>query len=206
MAKKIHVMFVLDETGSMMSVKGQTISGFNEYVGALRDGKGGKNVRFSLVRFNSCRISDSLVGVKLDDVPELIESGYQPDCTTPLYDAIGRGIQALEKVVDGTKDAALMVIQTDGQENASKEYTRQGIFDLIAEKKKAGWTFAFLGADQDAYAASAQFGIPAGNTVSYASANTRQTFGAAAAASVNYARSGGAQTAHLFDDDKAKKK
>ncbi len=72
-------------------------------------------------------------------------------------------------------DKVVFVIMTDGEENSSKEFSRDKIFKLIDEKKGLGnWTFAFLGADQDAYAA---IGISAGNTLSYDGVKTKAAFG-----------------------------
>lgn len=165
---KTYVSFILDETGSMLSVKSQTVSGFNEYLASLKSNP--KGIRFTLTKFNSTKVEVVHDNVKLKDVPELTDETYQPYMGTPLYDAIGKTIGAI-----GDKDNVIIVIQTDGQENASREYTRQTIFDLIKEKQDAGWTFVFLGADMDAYAASAAFGIPRGNTINYAGVETQST-------------------------------
>ena len=200
MAKKMYVSFVLDETGSMNSVKSQTISGFNEYVNTLRKAKKAHKVRFTLTKFNSAKVETVYDGVKLDDVKELTDETYTPDMMTPLLDAIGSAIRTAEKKA-GKKDSVLIVIQTDGQENASAEYTRESIFKLREEKEKAGWTFVILGADMDAYAASAIFGISAGNTVSYASANTAKTFRSVADASLGFLDSGAKGTDTFFDSD-----
>lgn len=203
MAKKIFVSFILDETGSMYSVKGETISGFNEYVETLRGGNDAERVRFTLTQFNAHKVTVVYDGVNLDKVAELTDETYQPVALTPLYDAIGRTIRALEKRLAGKKRNVLVVIQTDGYENASKEFTQKGIFNLISDKKAAGWTFAFLGADQDAWQAGTLLGIERGNVLSYASDVTCQTFGRAAEATLSYASSGGAVTARFFDEDES---
>jgi hypothetical protein len=125
---------------------------------------------------------------------------YAPANLTPLYDAIGRTVRALEaKVQDG--ENALVVIQTDGQENCSQEYTREAIFSLIDEKKKAGWTFAFLGADQDAWLAGRAMGLDRGNVMSYKSAETQAAFRSVATATMAYAGSGGSQTDEFFEEE-----
>ena len=46
----------------------------------------------------------------------------------------------------------MLVVVTDGQENASREHTRGSVFDMITERRQQGWSFLFLGADQDSYA------------------------------------------------------
>lgn len=68
MTKKLHVSFILDETGSMMSVKGQTISGFNEYLDTLKSEKNSGNIRFTLTQFNSDKVQVVCDGVKLAKV------------------------------------------------------------------------------------------------------------------------------------------
>lgn len=200
--KKMYISVILDETGSMQVVKEQTISGFNEYVETLRGEETASIMRFTLTKFNSTKVEIIHDGVRMDAVKSLTDATYQPANLTPLYDAIGRTVRMLEKKVDGQKKAtALVVIQTDGQENASKEFTREAIFSLIDEKKGAGWTFVFLGADQDAWAVGQQLGLDQGNVMSYASADTGKTFRETAAGTLSYARSGGLQTDRFFEED-----
>lgn len=199
MGKRIRISFVLDETGSMQTVKGQTISGFNEYVKTLRAEKNAGDIRFTLTKFSSARVRVVHDGVKLDKVELLTGDSYNPANLTPLYDAIGRTIRSIEGKTKKTN--VLIVIQTDGQENASKEFTRDGIFSLISEKKKAGWTFVFLGADQDAWAAGYALGLDKGNVMSYASADTGKAFQRAAAGTVSYTQRGGGQTSDFFAED-----
>jgi len=202
MAKKskLYVSFVLDETGSMAGVAAQTISGFNEYIETLKKDSSSAAAVFTLTQFNSEHTAVVYSNVPLSEVKPLSRETYQPNGLTPLYDAIGATIRALDTQIGKTKATALVVIQTDGEENHSKEYTRQSIFSLIDEKKNLGWTFVFLGADQDAWLTSQALGIARGNTVSYDSKMTDITFRAVATATVSYARSGGSQTSTLMDD------
>lgn len=200
MAKKMFVSFILDETGSMLSVKGQTISGFNEYVETLQREENAGRIRFALTKFNSEKIEVVHDGVKLAEVEALTGDSYRPNYVTPLYDAIGTTIRALETRLEGKKRNVLVVIQTDGQENDSKEFTLRGIFDLISDKKAAGWTFVFLGADQDAWVAGHVLGIEKGNVMSYAGEQTVGTFKKTARATTRYTQSGGTQTAKFFGD------
>lgn len=196
----MHVSFILDETGSMDSVKQQTISGFNEYVGTMKREKNAKDIRFTLTQFNSEKIDVVYDSKKLDKVSPLSDKTYQPNYMTPLYDAIGLTITSMERKLNGKDQKALVVIQTDGLENDSKEYSQKKIFKLIEKKKKKGWTFAFLGADQDAWLASRGLGISRGNTLSYKSAETNAAFRSVAAASALYSRSGGLMKRNLFSE------
>jgi hypothetical protein len=198
MGKKLYVSFVLDETGSMQGVKEQTISGFNEYVDTLKAEKNAKDIRFTLTKFNSEKVEMVHESVKTSKVAHLNNETYRPAALTPLYDAIGRTIRSLEKKIEGKKRKALVVIQTDGFENHSKEFNQKGIFDLIEEKKKEGWTFAFLGADQDAWVTGQKMGIPKGSSLSYASAQSRKAFQDVAFSTSEYLRDRGRQTDEFF--------
>jgi hypothetical protein len=198
--KKMLVSFVLDETGSMSTFKLQTISGFNEYIDTLKKEKNAKDVLFTLTKFNSEKVDTVYNGSKLEDVVHLNEDSYRPNALTPLYDAVGRTIHSLEDKVTGKKQNVLLVIQTDGQENASKEFTCESIFKLIDEKKKLGWTFVFLGADQDAWLASSVMGISLGNTLSYAGAQTISAFTTTARGTSAYVANNGTQTDSYYGD------
>ena len=110
---------------------------------------------------------------------------------TPLYDAIGKTVADTEKVLKEIKGkpAVICVVQTDGQENCSQEYSLSKIRSLIAEKEKDGWTFVYLGANLDAAKEAAFIGVNVANTVAYANtdAGTQQTFDSVAASTLKYA-------------------
>lgn len=193
MAKKTLVVMVLDETGSMGIVKSHTISGFNEYVNDLRKKK---NIKMALTRFNS---EDINIGkaLSIKKATTLTDDNYKPAAMTPLYDAIAASVKAAES----HKGPILVVIMTDGAENSSTEYTQKQVFDLIDEKKTDGWTFVFLGADQDAFIAGGHLGIPLGNTLSYNSHDTQRTISKVSARTLNYVEEGSKQVTDFFDDD-----
>lgn len=192
-SEKTLVVMVLDESASMSGVVGQTINGFNEYVGDLRKKKGFK---VCLNQFNSYHLQPGKV-TKAGDVKDLDRHTYVPQGITPLYDAIGLSVKAAED----HKGPVLVVIMTDGYENASSDYDQRDIFDLISEKKDAGWTFVFLGADQDAWAASKVLGIPKGNTLSYDSMETHRTMKLVSDQTLSYAREGSVQTGNFFNQE-----
>lgn len=198
---KTSVSFILDETGSMGSVKQPTVDGFNEYIRTLQNDESAKDVRFTRTRFNSEKIEVDLADIKLRDVPVLTVEDYQPDAMTPLYDAIGATIVALERQLVGRKKRrVLVVIQTDGQENFSKEWTQEKIFAKIQEKKGDDWTFVFLGADQDAWLAGQQLGLDEGNVLGYDGAKTSETFSRVASATTGYLGSKRSMTKSFFED------
>ena len=171
-AKTLVISFVLDETGSMEVCRDATISGFNEYVQELQ--KRPEKLLFTLTKFNSAKIDVVHAGVPLAEVNSLNLGSYQPAAMTPLYDAIARTIKATEQALTSErgKPNVLCVIMTDGLENASHEYTREAIFTLVKEKEGEGWTFAYLGANQDAWEVGASIGVAGQSTMSYAGTPT----------------------------------
>ena len=179
--KTTHVSLLLDETGSMSSCLDATISGYNEYIGSLAKDKKNKYL-FTLTKFDSAHITTVHDGVPIKQVPELNRGTYIPGQMTPLYDAITRGIKAL-----GRKRNVLFVILTDGMENASKEYSQRDVFKLIEQKTEAGWSFVYLGANQDAYAVGGGLGIPKGNIARYSTRKTSETFEAISRSTQHYA-------------------
>jgi Mg-chelatase subunit ChlD len=163
--KPVLVVYILDETGSMMSVKDATISGFNEYVETLERAKGSKGSKMTLISFNSDQgAKRRYSAVPIGSVKRLTARDYEPSASTPLYDAV------LEGIADGDEAKnhdIVLVIQTDGEENASKRGTRDEVFRQIEQRKKSGWAVVFLGADQDAWQAAQLMGIARGATISY---------------------------------------
>lgn len=198
------VSFLLDETGSMDSVRDATISGFNEYLGTLKSNE--NKVLFTLTQFNSTKIDTVHAGTPVKSVAPLTRETYRPAANTPLYDAIAHVIHATEAAVEGklTGPQVLVVIMTDGHENASREYNRDRIFRLISEKEAAGWTFAFLGANQDAWAVAESIGVQRGNSLNYAAAAPRAAFDAMGEATRDYIERPvhARKSKGLFDDKK----
>jgi Mg-chelatase subunit ChlD len=179
--QKTLVSFILDETGSMSNIRGATITGFNEYVKSLKG-----DIRMTLTKFNSIKTDIVYNAKRLSDIPKLSESSYVPDGMTPLYDAIGATIKKLE--TESKESEVLVVIMTDGEENFSREFDRKKIFDLIEEKKRKGWMFTFLGANQDAWQTGLNMGIAQANSINFVgtAASTKQAFYAAASATNAY--------------------
>lgn len=181
------VTFVLDETGSMSAIKDDTIGGFNEYLKTLKESDG--DLSFTLVKFDSNKIDKVHVDLPIKQVPNLTPTTYTPGAATPLIDAAVKSILATaEKQQPG--DKVIVVIQTDGYENVSREYKQEDLVDLIKEKTAQGWAFVFLGANIDAFDQAQGFGISAGQTMSYAGTKSKEAFGAAAQTTVAYATTG----------------
>jgi hypothetical protein len=188
------VSFLLDETGSMQSIKDDTIGGLNEYLDALK--KGGDDIVFSLVSFNSSETRRRYVAEPIGSVTPLEEGDYNPRHSTPLIDAAVKIIKATEDAVKdrGDDPNVVIVMQTDGLENVSVEYTNADLAALIKEKDQLGWQFLFLGAGLDAFAAARAAGIhiPAEQVISYGRTRSREVFRATADNLSSFSKSGDA--------------
>lgn len=175
---QVHVMVVLDRSGSMSGTKRQTVDGYNEYLGGLRTDTE-TDYTLTLIQF-SCgggadqpQLTVSYTERPLAEVQDLKLEEYNPNGRTPLYDAIGECVRRV-KEVQGR--AQICVIITDGEENASVEFTKESIKALVAQKEAEKWTFVFLGANIDSYAASSGLGMGAMNTASYVQGHEKSMY------------------------------
>ena len=162
------VTFLLDRTGSMQSIKADTIGGFNAYVDTL-EREAGDLVEFTMLQFDSQSIDTLHAGARLVNVPRLTDETYQPRASTPLIDACVEAIKGTEELVARRKDPSRVVIVflTDGEENASRRHQLADLVDLIRRRTDEGWQFVFLGANIDAYKTARAFGIADEATVAY---------------------------------------
>ena len=164
--KEVLINVVLDRSGSMESCREATISGYNEYLKGLAADKETK-YSVSLLQFdspnNTPELTVSYADKPLAEVPALDMNGYAPRGMTPLYDAVGECCRR----VDAKGRAVITVIITDGEENASHEFTRESVKQLIAAKEKEGWGFVFLGANIDAKAVGGAMGVAANQSYNY---------------------------------------
>lgn len=156
--KKVNVVIILDETGSMVHRRDETISGFNEYLIKLKNDKTA-NFSLSLTKFNSAKIEVVYSLKKLSDVYDLNRDTYNPDNMTPLFDAVGKTILEVEKKIGKTKKQNVLIcVITDGLENASIHYTKEMVAQMVADKKKIGWDFFYMYTNIDEWLAEQQFG------------------------------------------------
>lgn len=154
----VHVGFLLDESGSMERRKAAAVEGYNDYIKQLENPK---NVRVTLGTFDARDeeiIRYRRTKEKIKDFKPLSMEEYDPYDMTPLYDAT---IQMIEKMDDFVRkdDRAILVIMTDGLENASKEGSDLKAKKMIEKREKAGWVFIYLGSNQNAWEASAGLGL-----------------------------------------------
>ena len=190
------VTFLLDETGSMESIKDDTIGGFNSYLFSLKAESA--PIDFTLIKFDSRRIEKVCVAAPVAQVKELDAASYQPGASTPLIDAAYKTIKAVEKSLGGASPKVVICIQTDGHENASTEHGWDDLNALIKEKSAAGWQFNFLGTGIDAYDTGLRMGVAAMATM--ASRRTpqhvRASYASLGTATADFA-AGRAESTHL---------
>lgn len=183
MKDSTYIAVLLDRSGSMGSVKDDTIGGFNQFI---QDQKaGGDNALLTLVQFDTGGIDTIHESKPIKDVPELNAETYQPRGGTPLLDALGKTIcstgDALKAIPDDVRpDKVVFVIITDGQENASKEFKKMRIKDMIDHQSNVyKWQFIYLGANQDAFAEANAIGINVQGAATFDVANMRASYSAA---------------------------
>ena len=150
---QVHNLIILDESGSMEAIKNATITGFNEIVQTIK----GVEAQFteqehfiSLVSFNGLGRKTHLWKAPVKDLQQLDASNYRPDASTPLFDAMGIGMGKLAAELAGVEDYNVLVtVLTDGEENASVEYSGQLIKKMVEDLKAKKWTFTYIGTDHD---------------------------------------------------------
>ena len=160
MKTRIFNHIIIDESGSMQSIKTAAIDSVNETIQTIRSAQKKHEDQehyVSLVTFND-DVKTIYECVPVDEVKELTAETYQPACCTALYDAMGISLNALRKKV-AEDDKVLVTVVTDGYENASKEYSGKAIKALVDELKIKGWVFAYIGANQDVEAVAATISI-----------------------------------------------
>lgn len=176
-----HIVIVVDRSGSMQKIKEDTEGGLAQFLADQAELPGRTTV--SLYEFDD----EYTVVYEMAEIADVPRYTLVPRGSTALYDAVGRTIAAtgaqLSTVAEGQRPGAvLMVIDTDGYENASREYSADRVKDMITHQREVyAWEFVFLGADQDAFAAAGKMGIGSAQTLSYASTATSDSFSAVSA-------------------------
>ena len=160
MKTRIFNLIIIDESGSMQSIKKEAIDSVNETVQTIRlaQKKHEEQEHFvSLVTFND-DVKSVHECVPVKEIKELTAETYLPNCCTALYDAMGMSLNKLRHEVTDM-DKVLVTVVTDGYENASREYSGKAIKALVDELKDKGWIFAYMGANQDVEEVAATISI-----------------------------------------------
>lgn len=197
-----HLFCIIDRSGSMSGLEKSTIDGYNEYVNNLRKEK----AKITTILFDH-EFKKLVDNKPIKDSPELNGETYQPRGSTALVDAVCRTINESKDRVK-KNDKALVLIITDGYENASREYNSKDMQDLVhGLESKGNWTFTYLGANQDAWATAQSWGFKKGNVSNYVSTDlgTMGAFQVMSANTSGFARSASLKMdAFYSDEDKQK--
>lgn len=153
----MDIVFLLDRSGSMSGIEKETIEGYNSYIGSQKN----NNARVTTVLFDDYyeKITDR---ENIKKVKKLTTNEYYVRGCTALLDAIGKTINYMDS---SKAKKVIFIITTDGLENASKEYNKDKIKELI--KKHKNWEFMYIGADIDSYNEGSSLGIDRHNISNY---------------------------------------
>ncbi len=158
------IWFLIDRSGSMTSIADDVITGFDRFFAEQRTIAADATV--TVAQFDDEQPHDVIVDARPLDAVTSIRDRFAPRGMTPLYDAVALLLDRAE-AHRGAPDDQLVVILTDGLENASHEWTRDGLFRRVRKLRSKGWTFVFLGANQDSYATGSQLAMPSGNVSNF---------------------------------------
>jgi len=170
--EKTHIICILDTSGSMTNIMQDSIGGFNEFLKQQKQLPDKATITVALFDDKYELLYDN---VDIKHAEKLTSNIWFPRGCTALYDAIGKTINNekanFARLGKEAPKKVLVVIVTDGQENASHEYKRDDIRKLIKKCEKDDWNFIYLAANQDAFAVGTSFGVSAGNTYTYAASS-----------------------------------
>lgn len=183
-----HYILIIDRSGSMHSIKDDAEGGINQFVKdhATLPGK----ATLSLYQFDT--VHDTVCSFM--PLGQVLPYTLVPRLGTALLDGVGfaitsEGVKLAKMPEDARPGKIVVVVATDGGENASHEYSNAQIQDMTAEQQsKYGWKFTYLGANQDAFAQAGGMGVSAQGTLNYAASDvgTRSAYAAASASVSRY--------------------
>jgi len=150
---KFKIVVILDESGSMGNIRKNMLDSLNDLIREQKQIKE-RPTTFTLVKFND-KINRKMENVSLEHTNMLTTEDYNPSGSTALYDAIGSTINRFRNERD-----VLMVIITDGQENASKKFDKQYVSTKLDEKKKYNnWSYVYLSCDLNTFQQGNDMGL-----------------------------------------------
>ena len=165
-----ELVFILDRSGSMQGLEGDTIGGFNAMLEKQKQEPGQALVSTILFDDRTQVLHDR---VKVGEVRPITRKEYYVRGCTALLDAIGGAIHHIGNIhkyarPEDVPEHTLFVITTDGMENASRRYSTRRVKEMIQrQKEKYGWEFLFLGANIDAVETASHLGIAPDRAVNY---------------------------------------
>lgn len=156
------VIFILDKSGSMRYYTDETIRGFNTMLDVQRKEEGRAYITTVLFNEKSVYLHER---EEIEKVKKLTRKDYEAGGCTALLDAVGDAIEKAGRNRCGNKTVVIVI--TDGLENASVNYTYKEIREKIASRRLQGWEFIFLGANIDVAAEAEKIGIPMRRAAGY---------------------------------------
>ena len=182
-----HIELLLDRSGSMETIKTDMEGGIKTFLNEQRAARG--LATFALRQFDDryeVVIQPTPLDLVRNDRIKLVPRGM-----TALLDAMGKSITEAGEYLasmdeDDRPEHVFFVIVTDGLENASHEWSKDKISELVkAQTEQYGWNFIYLGANQDAIAVAGDIGIAGANTMNYRDDNIGATYSVASASVLN---------------------
>lgn len=173
MSKKdlTEIVAIIDRSGSMASIVDDAIGGLNTFLEEQKKVPG--EALITLVLYDDEYILH-WDGIDLQAATSFNRTTYVPRGTTALLDAIGKTILTVGERLSNTSEESrpekiMVVILTDGMENASKEFNHKQIMDMVKlQKDTYQWEFLYLAANQDAIQTGGRIGIDPGQTANFA--------------------------------------
>jgi Mg-chelatase subunit ChlD len=182
---------LLDESGSMAGQESDVIGGVNGFLADQRR-TDADELMVTIVKFDT-EYRPLVVRAPIEDVKDMDETSYQPRGSTALLDAVMKTVQ---ETASEPADRYVFLVYTDGQENSSREATREQVRKLIAAKEAEGnWTFVFMAANPEAFADGQASGFA--QMVSYAGHDNRAAQ-AASSGALRTLRSSGSKRAESY--------
>lgn len=188
---QVFNVIILDKSGSMESIRQAAVDGFNETLAGIKKAQEkyaeSQEHFVSLLTFCDCEKKYVFDKVPVAEARKLTLDDYEPCCCTPLYDAMGFTLTTMRNHVKKVDDAVVVVtIITDGYENASKEYTGAAVKKLVEELKGEGWTFTYMGANQDSVEVAFNLSIRNSRNFEATSSGTARVMGKDTSTRMNF--------------------
>jgi uncharacterized protein YegL len=174
---KVLVNFIQDRSGSMQDAWKETLNGFKVFVEGLQVNGAKDNIDylFSLTTFDT-QVETPVIASEIGTVSPDELKKHAPRGGTALYDAVGATIEQTDKDRHGAAKI-ICVIVTDGQENSSREWTKERLNQAIDEKLKAGdWTFTYMGTQPETWDDAGAIGMAAGASVTFNTQNAKASY------------------------------
>jgi hypothetical protein len=195
MGKKIAGLLLADRSGSMISCKNSAQEAINGFF-KERANSATSREEWALCEFDTS--FDEVFGfTDITDVPGYV---LKPRGSTALHDSIAKSVDKLAVYKKDKNKLRILVVSTDGFENASVEHNARTVKSILDRKREEGWQIIYLAANQDAILEGAKFGVGEESSLTYDTANS----GVAMAAVSSYVTRGASGQGWGFTKDERK--